>query len=102
MGLLTGKYSTSNPPPGFRRFRYDMDILERVEILIARLRRIGAQHAGKSPAQVALNWVIAKGAVPIPGAKNRDQMLQNAGALGWSLTPAEVAELDAVSDEILN
>jgi aryl-alcohol dehydrogenase-like predicted oxidoreductase len=100
MGILTGKYSTSNPPPGFRRFRYDMDLLERVEPLIFKLRRIGAQHAGKSPAQVALNWVIAKGAVPIPGAKNRTQMLQNAGALGWSLTPAEVAELDEVSDAV--
>ncbi len=100
MGILTGKYSTSNLPPGFRRFRYGVDFMERVESLILKLRRIGAQHAGKTPAQVALNWVIAKGAVPIPGAKNRDQMLQNAGALGWSLTPAEVAELDEVSDEV--
>jgi aryl-alcohol dehydrogenase-like predicted oxidoreductase len=100
MGILTGKYSTANLPPGFRRFRYNLELMERAEPLILKLRRIGAQHAGKTPAQVALNWVIAKGAVPIPGAKNRDQMLQNAGALGWSLTPAEVAELDDVSDEV--
>jgi len=46
---------------------------------------------------VALAWLIAKGAVPIPGAKNREQAEQNAGALGWSMTDEEVATLDAVA-----
>jgi diketogulonate reductase-like aldo/keto reductase len=44
-----------------------------------------------------LAWLIAKGSVPIPGAKNRDQAEQNAGALGWQLTEEEVAALDAVA-----
>jgi aryl-alcohol dehydrogenase-like predicted oxidoreductase len=38
---------------------------------------------------VALAWLIAQGAVPIPGAKNGDQARQNAGALGWQLTAQE-------------
>jgi pyridoxine 4-dehydrogenase len=40
---------------------------------------------------------MAKGAVPIPGAKNRTQAEQNAGALGWTLSAADVATLDAVA-----
>ena len=38
---------------------------------------------------MALNWLIAKGAVPIPGAKNRAQAEENAGALGWRLSDDE-------------
>jgi aryl-alcohol dehydrogenase-like predicted oxidoreductase len=37
--------------------------------------------------------------VPIPGAKNGEQARQNAGALGWSLTEAEVDRLDRVALE---
>ncbi len=62
---------------------------------------IGQDHGGKSNSQVALNWVICKGALPIPGAKNADQALENAGALGWRLTEEEVAKLDELSDNIL-
>jgi aryl-alcohol dehydrogenase-like predicted oxidoreductase len=95
MGRLTGKYSATNPPPGKRNFS-DYPMAE-IDPVIAELRRIGDLHGGKSPAQVALNWVICKGAVPIPGAKNKAQAEQNAGALGWRLTPDEVRALDAVS-----
>jgi aryl-alcohol dehydrogenase-like predicted oxidoreductase len=62
---------------------------------------IGQDHGGKSNSQVALNWVICKGALPIPGAKNADQALENAGALGWRLTDDEVAKLDEITDTIL-
>ncbi len=44
---------------------------------------------------MALAWLIAQGAVPIPGAKNREQAEQNAGALGWRLSDEELALLDA-------
>lgn len=40
--------------------------------------------------QVAINWTICKGALPIPGAKNERQVKEAAGALGWRLTPDEV------------
>jgi pyridoxine 4-dehydrogenase len=48
----------------------------------------------KTMAQVALNWCICKGAIPIPGAKSVGQARQNIGALGWQLDSGEVAELD--------
>jgi aryl-alcohol dehydrogenase-like predicted oxidoreductase len=52
----------------------------------------------KPPAQVALNWLIAQGnVIPIPGAKNSEQAKQNAGALGWPLSPEEVDSLGAIS-----
>ena len=45
-------------------------------------------------AQVALNWIRAKGAIPIPGARNLRQATQNVGALDWALGSAELAALD--------
>ena len=94
-GRLTGKYSAANPPPGKRNFS-DYPMAE-IDPLVAELRRMGERYGGKTPAQVALNWVICKGAVPIPGAKNQQQAEQNAGALGWRLSPDDVATLDRVS-----
>ena len=44
-------------------------------------------------------WVMCKGALPIPGAKNRGQAEENAGALGWCLMAKEVAALDAASGQ---
>jgi aryl-alcohol dehydrogenase-like predicted oxidoreductase len=97
MGRLTGKYDARNPPPGRRNFSaYPM---EEVEPVVAELRRIGAAQGGRTASQVALNWIICKGAVPIPGAKNAAQAEQNAGALGWRLTPADVAALDRVAKD---
>ncbi len=91
-GRLTGKYSASNPPPGKRTFsNHPMDVVEGV---VAELNRIGERHGGKTPSQVALSWVVAKGVVPIPGAKNRRQAEENAGALGWHLDEDEMARLD--------
>jgi aryl-alcohol dehydrogenase-like predicted oxidoreductase len=91
-GRLTGKYSAANPPPGKRNFsNHPMSVVDGV---VAELRRIGDKHGGKVPSQVALNWVIAKGAVPIPGAKNRHQGQENAGALGWSVDEEDIVQLD--------
>jgi pyridoxine 4-dehydrogenase len=45
-------------------------------------------------AQVAINWCIAKGAMPIPGAKNIQQAQDNIAAQGWLLDAGEIAELD--------
>lgn len=99
MGLLTGKYSPSKPPPASRTFRY-MNLLGRIGPLLKLMTKIGQDHAGRSCAQVALNWVLAKGALPIPGAKNQAQALANAGALGWKLSAEEVANLDAATDAL--
>ncbi len=99
MGLLTGKYSPQNPPPGLRGRKYGRR-LAAIQPLIDLLRQIGQAHGGKTPAQVALNWTICKGALPIPGAKNARQAEMNAGALGWRLTEDEVAALDEASDRV--
>ena len=96
-GRLTGKYSASNPPPKARSF--SAHPMEEVDQVVAELRRIGEANDGKTPSQVALNWIIAKGAVPIPGAKNRAQAEENAGALGWAMGDDDVAALDAVALE---
>jgi len=100
MGLLTGKYTSKNPPPGNRGGRY-ANLLNKIEPLLKLMNEVGQEHGGKSNPQVALNWVICKGALPIPGAKKASQALQNAGALGWKLSEEEVARLDEASDRVL-
>ncbi len=94
-GRLTGKYGAANPPPGKRTFS-DHPMAE-VDALVSELRRIGEAHGGRTPSQVALAWIVAHGAVPIPGAKNRAQAEENAGALGWCLDRDERARLDAAA-----
>ena len=93
MGVLTGKYSAEAPPPGMRSRRYNRHLLKRIEPLLGLLGRIAAER-GKTRAQVALNWVMAKGAMPIPGAKNARQAVENAGSLGWRLGSEEIQDLD--------
>ena len=93
-GILAGKYTPAHPPAGPRGAMYNAGYLRRVEPLLILLREIGDAHGGKTPAQVSLNWLICRGAVPIPGAKNAHQVEDNAGALGWRLTPAEIVRLD--------
>ncbi|MBP0598037.1 aldo/keto reductase [Herbaspirillum sp. LeCh32-8] len=60
-----------------------------------------ARARGKTVAQVALNWLSLRPSVCniVIGARNEEQLVQNLGAIGWSLTPEEVARLDAVSRE---
>ncbi len=99
-GLLTGKYNPDNRPPGTRGGMYT-SLLPKLEPLIKLMTTIGQDHGGKSNAQVALNWTICKGTLPIPGAKNVKQAQENTGALGWKLTEEEVAKLDEASDQIL-
>lgn len=101
-GMLTGKYTPGNPPPGFRNRRYRSELLADIRPLISLLREVGEAHGGKTPGQVALSWLICKDALPIPGAKSARQAQDNAGALGWRLTPDEVAALDQASGALRN
>ncbi|OKH21509.1 aldo/keto reductase [Chroogloeocystis siderophila] len=100
-GLLTGKYSADNSetPTGARRIdpRFSNDGLRKIEPLLSLLREIGAKR-DRTPAQVALNWLIAQGnVIPIAGAKTAAQVKQNAGALGWKLSEDEFTQLDLAS-----
>lgn len=99
-GLLTGKYSLENPPPGLRS-RQPVARMKALPGLIALLHEIGQGHDGKTPSQVALNWIICKGALPIPGAKTARQAQENAGAIGWHLISDEVRALDNAADQFL-
>ncbi|MFM7426629.1 MAG: aldo/keto reductase [Elainella sp.] len=100
-GLLTGKYRPENytAPTGARRLdpRFSKAGLEKLRPVVDCLQQIGAAH-DRSPAQFALNWLIRQGnVIPIPGAKTADQVRQNAGALGWSMTEAEAAQLSEMT-----
>jgi aryl-alcohol dehydrogenase-like predicted oxidoreductase len=100
-GLLTGKYRLENLPAVLHgRLIRKADLL-RVTPLLDLLRELARNH-DKTLSQIALNWIVRKGAVPIPGAKNPFQAAENAGALGWRLTPAEIAALDRVSEPLQN
>ncbi|EKD88131.1 MAG: aldo/keto reductase [uncultured bacterium] len=100
MGILSGKYTPENPPKGTRSAHYNRALLEAIQPLIKLMKGIGLDHEGKTASQVALNWVICKGALAIPGAKNITQVEQNAGAIGWHLTDEEVRKLDESSNAV--
>ncbi|MCU0568466.1 MAG: aldo/keto reductase [Oculatellaceae cyanobacterium Prado106] len=100
-GLLTGKYTVENyqPPTGARQLdpRFSRNGLEKLSPLIRTLQEVGEQHQ-RTPAQVALNWLIAQGnVIPIPGAKTAEQVKQNAGALGWGMTTEELEQISKMT-----
>jgi aryl-alcohol dehydrogenase-like predicted oxidoreductase len=95
-GVLTGKYRPGDRPKGVRRFGryYRGDGLEKAQPVVALLREIGERRS-RTPAQVALRWLIEQESVlPIPGAKNGRQAASNAEALSFSLVGAEIEALD--------
>jgi aryl-alcohol dehydrogenase-like predicted oxidoreductase len=59
-----------------------------------------SDQAGKTPAQVAINWLLQRPGVtaPIIGARTMDQLEQNLGSVGWSLDDEQMARLDEASD----
>jgi aryl-alcohol dehydrogenase-like predicted oxidoreductase len=101
MGVLSGKYTPENPPKGLRGNRFNSRYLAQIQPLVKILMKIGNDHAGKTAAQVAINWVLCKGAIPIPGVKNILQAEQNVGVLNWRLSEEEVALLDETSDRVM-
>ncbi|MDH6124044.1 aryl-alcohol dehydrogenase-like predicted oxidoreductase [Kitasatospora sp. GP82] len=58
-----------------------------------------AQETGRTVPQIAINWLLRRPTVSsvIIGARNEEQLRQNLGAVGWSLTPDQVARLDSAS-----
>ncbi|MBD2518913.1 aldo/keto reductase [Nostoc sp. FACHB-973] len=93
LGLLTGKYSVGGSfPKGIRGLLF-RQILPGVRSLLACLQEV-ALSRNKTMSQVAINWCICKGTIPIPGAKTLEQARENIGALGWQLDAGEIAELD--------
>ncbi|GBE92971.1 aldo/keto reductase [Nostoc cycadae WK-1] len=97
LGILTGKYSEKGTfPQGIRGLLF-RQLLPGVRSLLTSLKEI-AQSRHKTMSQVAINWCICKGTIPIPGAKSLTQAQENIGALGWKLDAAEIAELDKAAE----
>jgi aryl-alcohol dehydrogenase-like predicted oxidoreductase len=104
-GRLTGKIRRGQPLPDVSRLQskvvvdigppVDNEYLYRVVDALDEV----ARETGKTVPQVALNWMLDRPSVAtvIIGARNETQLRQNLDSVGWNLTPAQVAKLDAAS-----
>ena len=108
-GWLSGKFKRgmSAPPPGSRiELAEEKDWGEKWSAYnneqtwrtLDSLHQV-AGESERSPAQVAINWLLQKSGVtaPIIGARRMEQLENNLGATGWALTSEQVAALDAAS-----
>jgi aryl-alcohol dehydrogenase-like predicted oxidoreductase len=104
-GRLTGKIRRGQPKPAVSRLNTKIaadlgppvpeELLYRVVDALDTI----AQDTGKSVPQIALNWLLQRPTVStlIIGARNEDQLRDNLGAIGWSLTADQMAALDRAS-----
>ncbi|MFM5888026.1 MAG: aldo/keto reductase [Dolichospermum sp.] len=99
LGLLTGKFSENGSFPKGIRGLLCQQLLPGMKPLLGCLQEI-ANTRNKTMSQVAINWCISKGTIPIPGAKNVEQARENIGALGWFLSDGEVIELDTAANRV--
>ncbi|XP_002984726.2 pyridoxal reductase, chloroplastic [Selaginella moellendorffii] len=97
LGMLTGKYQASSTslPQGPRGLLFSR-VLPGITPLLDALEEI-ARKRKKTMSQVAINWCICKGTIPIPGVKTLDQARENLGALGWRLSSDEIAQIEAAA-----
>lgn len=102
-GRLTGKISRSKPIPAGSRLHETASFGPPVEDeyfyrVIDALEEVAAETEKTVP-QVAINWLISRPTVSsvIIGARNEEQLRQNLGSVGWSLTKDQIAKLDAAS-----
>jgi pyridoxine 4-dehydrogenase len=101
LGFLTGKYSESLLPEG-PRSKIGQQLFQdsAYKELLALMQDIGEKYGAVPLSQVSLNWCIAKGTIPIPGARSIRQAKQNLSTLDWSLTTEEVRRLDDASMKV--
>jgi aryl-alcohol dehydrogenase-like predicted oxidoreductase len=95
-GALTGKYADGRRPSGLRRFMRAFRGSDRKAVapVVLLLREIGDRHV-RTPAQVALRWLMERGdVIPIPGAKDGRQAAANAGAMTFHLASDEIDALN--------
>jgi pyridoxine 4-dehydrogenase len=62
--------------------------------------KCAASLCGERGLQVAINWAMCKGCIPIPGVKTMAMAEDNLGAVGWRLSEGEEAELDAAAARV--
>lgn len=104
-GRLTGKIRRGQPLPKVSRLQSQVAIDKGPPVpdeylyrVVDALDAVG-KETGKTVPQVALNWLLGRPSVStvIIGARNEGQLRQNLGAVGWKLTAAQIAKLDAAS-----
>jgi aryl-alcohol dehydrogenase-like predicted oxidoreductase len=102
-GRLTGKIGRGRPLPEGSRLHETAGFgppvdEERLYRVVDALEEI-ANERGKTVPQVAINWLTGRPSVAsvIIGARSETQLKDNLGAVGWTLTPDEIARLDAAS-----
>lgn len=104
-GRLTGKIRRGQPLPENSRLQSQVSIdygppvdQEYLYRVVDALDLVAAE-TGKTVPQIALNWLLQRPTVStvIIGARNEKQLKDNLGAVGWNLTPEQVATLDAAS-----
>ncbi|WP_421927724.1 aldo/keto reductase [Neoaquamicrobium sediminum] len=103
-GRLTGKIRRGQPLPAGSRLHDTASFGPPVEDehlfrVVDALEEV-AGELGKTVPQVAINWLLRRPTVSsvIIGARNEEQLRQNLGAVGWSLTPEQIARLDTASE----
>lgn len=98
-GFLTGDIKTPDDfeADDFRRFfpRYQGENFYKNLELVQKLQTM-AEAKRITSAQLGLAWVLAQGVVPIPGTRRRKNLEANVAALNVALSPAELAELEAI------
>ncbi|MCC6446233.1 MAG: aldo/keto reductase [Armatimonadetes bacterium] len=106
-GLLAGKFSReTRPPEGDVRSRnvlFQGETYDKCLESVEEMRRIAAAH-GKTVANVAINWLLARTAMSsaIVGARTPEQAQGNVDATGWSLTPEETGLLDKLGRQVMS
>jgi len=122
MGLLTGKYSKTVSDQNLGLTDRSLTTSKKTNIELADLERyasgdgITIPHGGIQPllttmtsiakkrnktvSQIALNYIISKGAIPIPGCRTATQLEDNMGAMGWRLSEIEVKMLELEADKL--
>ena len=104
-GRLTGKIRRGQPLPKVSRLQSELvagrgpQVPEEYLYAVVDALDQVAGEAGKTVAQVALNWLLARPSIAtvIIGARNEEQLRQNLGAAGWKLSAEQIARLDAAS-----
>ncbi|MBC7369854.1 MAG: aldo/keto reductase [Undibacterium sp.] len=104
-GRLTGKLRRGQPLPEKSRLQSELVVKNGPQVGDELLFRVVdaldvvAAETGKTVPQIALNWVLQRPSVAtvIIGARNEAQLRENLGAVGWALTAAQIAQLDAAS-----
>lgn len=98
-GVLTGKYNQPNPVDGrLSMTDQPFQILDR-DLKIAETVLEIAREIGKSPAQVALNWLRNRpnSVIPIIGARRLSQLQDNLACVDFNLTGEQLQRLDNIS-----